>query len=122
MKKLISMIVLIVMLQGVALAVPPLVEPPELTRLKFMCRVELIYISPGIPVGPQTIVEFEPFTSGVYLGHMLDPNSGGLFALCFLWPALLTDDDILTVSVWNKGGDGLMFDLPVKTFSWGGGS
>jgi hypothetical protein len=125
MKKFISIIGLVVMmmLQGIAFA-DIWVEPNELTRLKYVWRVEIINISINAMVcqiGPETIVEFEPFTSGVYLGHMLDPKSDGLYAFCLLWPAWLTKDNLLWISVWNEWQGGVMFDLPVKTFSFGGG-
>jgi len=127
MKKLISMIALVVMLQGVALA-DIWVEPYELTRGIFLTRIFKLYISINATmyqINPETNVEFGPPTSGIYLGHVLDPKSGGLYAFGLLWPAIVTRDTYLEIRVYggDQGGklSGVGFGVNVKTFLLGGG-
>jgi len=122
MKKIGIVVAIFVMLQGVSFA-DILVEPNELVRGVFLPWFTVIYIDVNVStykIGPETIVEFGPPSSGVYLGHLLDPVSG-LYALGILWPALMTEDTYLDIAVYDKVGRGVGFSLPVKTFWLGGG-
>lgn len=125
MKKTGMIVAIFVMLQGVSFA-DIYTEPSELVRGVFLPWFTVIYIDINLSVydiNPETIVEFGPPSSGVYLGHLLYLESG-LYALGILWPALITKDAYLDIKVYGGEGIGAIggvgFSLPVRTFWLGG--
>ena len=125
MKKIGVIVAIFVMLEGVSFA-DILIEPTELVRGVFLPWFTVIYINVNefmYQINPETIVEFGPPSSGIYLGHLLDPVSG-LHAFGMLWPALITRDTYLDIKVYGgeQGGiiGGVGFGVPVRTFFLGG--
>ena len=125
MKKIGVIVAIVVMLQGVSFA-DIFVDPPELVRGVFLPWFTVIYIdtfTPEYVIAPGAIVEFGPPSSGVYLGHLLDPKSG-LHAFGILWPALIATDTYLDIKVYGGEGVGTQggfgFSVPVRTFCLGG--